>query len=282
MSDEISMFLDMPASEYHADKNVVGHSGLVSMLTTPKSYHYELTRGRVATPAMEFGTLFHLRVLEPDLFKSQAVVKPKFDLRTKEGKSANAAWESENKGKMAIAEADKEAVEGMLDSINEHDECALYLANSYKERSYFWVDEDTGIQCRIRLDMLVFDENGRIVKICDLKKTLNASKPKFRREIGDRGYDLQAAFYSDAVSRLLGRRIPFFFIAVEATAPYNIAIYEAGDITLETGRQKYRNALQLLEWCRKNDRWPSYQPYGESEKIEITEWQSRSVFEYEE
>jgi hypothetical protein len=36
MSDDLSMFIDMPADEYHSDPAVVGHSALVSLLHSPK------------------------------------------------------------------------------------------------------------------------------------------------------------------------------------------------------------------------------------------------------
>ena len=98
MSDDLSMFIDMPADEYHSDPAVVGHSALVSLLHSPKHYYADLQRGRKVTPAMEFGTAFHTQVLEPERFAVEFVVKPKFDLRTTVGKENSAAWDAENPG----------------------------------------------------------------------------------------------------------------------------------------------------------------------------------------
>lgn len=279
MSDDLSMFIDMPADEYHSDPAVVGHSALVSLLHSPKHYYADLQRGRKVTPAMEFGTALHTQVLEPERFAVEFVVKPKFDLRTTVGKENSAAWDAENPGKTIISEADKESIEGMFAALCERDDIALKIRNSYREKSFFWTDEDTGIECRIRPDLLIFDEiTGEIIGAADLKSAQNASKAKFAREIGDRGYDLQAAFYSDAISEALGRRIPFFLIAVESSYPHGVASYEVGPVTMEVGRKKYRTALQLLQWCRENARWPSYQ-LGDSEVIEVPSWYARSVLE---
>lgn len=281
MSDDLSMFIDMPADEYHSNPAVVGHSALVSLLHSPKHYFADLGCGRKVTPAMEFGTAFHTQVLEPERFNAEFVTKPKFDLRTNVGKEKSAAWDAENPGKTIISEADKESIEGMFAALMERDDIAVKIRNSYREKSLFWTDEDTGIECRIRPDLLVYEEgSGQIIAIADLKSAQNASKAKFAKEIGDRGYDLQAAFYSDAISKTLGRRIPFFLIPVESAHPHGVASYEVGPVTMEVGRKKYRTALQLLQWCRENDRWPSYQ-LGESEVIEVPSWYARGVLEEE-
>ena len=281
MSDDLSMFIDMPADDYHSNPAVVGHSALVSLLHSPKHYFADLGRGRKVTPAMEFGTAFHTQVLEPERFNAEFVTKPKFDLRTNVGKEKSAAWDAENPGKTIISEADKESIEGMFAALMERDDIAVTIRNSYREKSLFWTDEDTGIECRIRPDLLVYEEgSGQIIAIADLKSAQNASKAKFAKEIGDRGYDLQAAFYSDAISKTLGRRIPFFLIPVESAHPHGVASYEVGPVTMEVGRKKYRTALQLLQWCRENDRWPSYQ-LGESEVIEVPSWYARGVLEEE-
>ena len=42
------------------------------------------------------------------------------------------------------------------------------------------------------------------------------------------------------------------------------------------------SALQLLQWCRENDRWPSYQPFGEYEDLEIPEWYARRLLTQDE
>lgn len=279
MSDDLCMFIDMPADEYHSDPAVVGHSALVSLLHSPKHYHAAMMRGRKATDAMEFGTAFHTQVLEPERFAAEYVVKPKFDLRTNVGKEGSAAWDAENPGKTIISEADRVAIEGMFDALTERTDIARTIQNSYREKSYFWTDEDTGIACRLRADLLVRDEwTGEIIAIADLKSTQDASKARFSKEIANRGYDLQAAFYADAVSSALGRSIPFFLIPVESAYPHGVASYKVGPTTMEVGRKKYRAALQLLQWCRENDRWPSYQ-LDESEVIEVPSFYSRGVLD---
>lgn len=264
-----SPFIDIAASQYHADKSIVGHSALVEMLRTPQHFHHRLHAPHVATPAMEFGTALHTIVLEPASFAATYVVTPKFDRRTKDGKAEAAAWEEANTGKKFIAQDELDALMRMQQCIGSHTEAASMLRRGVTEKSFFWTDEDTGIQCRIRPDSLVLDEHGEVIAAIDLKSTQNAEKRKFSRTMVDRGYDLQAAFYVDGIALAIGRKVPFYFLAVETAAPYGVALYKTGERTLEVGRSKYRAALQMLQWCRENDKWPSYQPFSESEEIDV-------------
>ena len=245
MTQELGFFVDIPAEEYHKDKNVVGHSALVELLKSPKRYQSSLFEGRVVTEAMEFGTAFHMRVLEPEIFEKTYVVKPKFDRRKTSEKEAEAAWDEENKDKKGITESDLQELHSMFYSLMDEPHIAVMINNSYREKSLFWTDEETGIDCRIRPDLLVYDDKERIIAIADLKSTQNASKERFRREIADRGYDLQAAFYSDQVSRVLGRKIPFYLIPIESNKPYCAASYEVGDLTMEVGREKSSHYTQV-------------------------------------
>ena len=277
MFDELGMFVDIPAEEYHSNPNVVGHSALVEILQSPKQYRASMLMGRNVTDAMKFGTAFHARVLEPDYFEKNYVTKPKFDRRKTADKEAEAEWEANNKNKISIQAEELKSIHGMFESLMEESHIAVMINNSYREKSFFWTDEDTGIECRIRPDLLVHDENtGEIVAVADLKSTQSASKERFRKEISNRGYDLQAAFYSDAISGAIGRRVPFYLIPVETAYPHCAASYEVGPITLEVGRKKYRTALQLLQWCRSNNRWPGSQ-IGQSDVIEIPNWASNAV-----
>lgn len=271
---KVTGLLDIPAEEYHADKSVVGHSALVEMMKSPKHFHHRVTTPMEPTPAMAFGTALHAAILEPQAFRSAYVVSPRFDRRTKEGKAGALQWEADNAGKTSIEQEDMDKLLAMQAAIAEHTGASELLRNGITEQSYFWTDEETGIQCRIRPDLLALDDSGEVIAMLDLKSCLDASKWKFSRTIADRGYDLQSGFYTDGLERAIGRIVPFYFLAVESGAPHGVALYKAGPKTIEAGRSKYRAALQMLEWCRRNDSYPSYQPFGESEDIDVAYFNS--------
>lgn len=271
---EVDVFIDISAEEYHADKGIVGHSGLVRILRSPEHFKHYMTAPFKETDTLKFGTALHCAYLEPERFKDAYMEVPKIDKRTKEGKLKAEEYEKAAQGKVLLDSDDMHAVQAILKKIGEHVKATSLRIQSVTEKSYFWSDDDTGIMCRIRCDMVVIDENGQIVAIIDLKTTADASKAAFRRSIDDYGYDLQAAFYTDAVKLAIGRDVPFYFLTVESAAPHSVALYRIGQESIEVGRRKYRMALQLLEWCTKNDSWPGYQPqpFCEEEVIDLPEW----------
>jgi len=265
--------LSMTADQYHAHP-AVGHSGLVRIMRSPAHYREYVTNPPEPTPAMQLGTALHTALLEPDRFAEAFVVAPKFDRRTKEGRAAVKAWEAENAGKTPLTADQMAAIERMAASIRAHAGAARLLSNGLAEMSGFWVDQETGVACKCRPDFLAVEKDHpeQVTAIVDVKTCVDASADGFSRAIATLGYDVQASFYQDGLKALTGRTVPVYFIAVEKDAPYAVACYEAGYEVIEVGRAKYRAALQLLRWCMDNDRWPSYQPSGEIEEINLPRW----------
>lgn len=277
---EVDVFIDIPAAEYHSDKQVVGHSALVQILRSPEHFLHYITPGAFKeTPTLKFGTALHCAYLEPEKFSKEYIEVPKIDRRTKEGKLKAEEYEALAGNRIALEKPEMEMVHTILAKLSMHVKAQKYRLAAVTEKSYFWVDEDTGIQCRIRCDMVVLDERGNIVALVDLKTTTDASRNVFWRSIEDYGYDLQAAFYVDAVKVAIGREVPFYILAVESAAPHGVALYRIGAASIEVGRRKYRAALQLLDWCRKNDSYPSYQPqpYCEEEEIDLPSWRVKQA-----
>ena len=241
--------------------------------------HYITPGGFKETPTLKFGTALHCAYLEPEKFAKEYIEIPKIDRRTKEGKLKAEEYEALAGTKIALEKPEMEMVHAILAKLSMHVKAQKFRLAAVTEKSYFWVDEDTGIQCRIRCDMVVLDEHGNIVALLDLKTTTDASRNVFWRSIEDYGYDLQAAFYVDAVKVAIGREVPFYILAVESAAPYGVALYRIGAASIEVGRRKYRAALQLLDWCRKNDSYPSYQPqpYCEEEEIDLPSWRVKQA-----
>lgn len=262
--------LSMPADQYHAH-SAVGHSGLVRIIRSPAHYREYVTNPPEPTPAMQFGTAFHAALLEPGIFGETFVVAPKFDRRTKDGKAEAEAWEAENAGKTALTAEQMAAIEQMVASVKQHAGASMLLGCGLAEMSAFWIDQETGIECKCRPDFLAM-AGETITGIVDVKTCCDASADGFARAIATLGYDVQAAFYQDGLKALTGRTIPFYFIVVEKEAPYAVAAYKASDDVIEVGRAKYRGALQLLKWCRDRGSWPSYQPNGEIEMINLPRW----------
>lgn len=261
----------MPAEEYHAHQ-AVGHSSLVKLMRSPAHYRAYMDTPREPTPAMFFGTALHTAVLEPERFRDTYVVKPSFDRRTKAGKEGALEWEENHKGFVGIEQEQMDAIRAIQVSVFQHRTANQLLSNGHAELSVFWIDPDTGIECKCRPDFLTIDENGEVTGIVDVKSAADGSSELFAKAMVNYGYDLQSAFYSDPFQAALGREIPFRFIAAESDEPFAASVYRVGERTLQLGRKKYKQALQLLAWCRESNSWPSYQPFGDEEAIEVPHW----------
>ena len=260
----------LPAADYHSHP-ATGHSSLVRIMRSPAHYQEYATHPPEPTVAMQLGTAFHTALLEWELFGKTFVVAPKFDRRTKAGKAEALAWETGHTGKIILTPDQMEAIGKMVLAVREHKGARRLLGDGLAETSGFWRDERTGIECKMRPDFLAA-EGETIAGIVDIKTCVDASANGFSRAIATQGYDVQAAFYQDGMKTLSGETVPFYFIAIEKEAPYALAVYQASQAMLEIGREKYRAALELLSWCRRNNFWPSYQPGGEIETIDLPRW----------
>ena len=256
---------NLPINDYHAGEEI-SHSGIVKLLKSPEHYMQYKIEGEEPTPAMVFGSAFHTKILEPQLFADQYVLAQKFDKRTKEGKELASKWEEKNADKIPLTDDQFDSLFTMKERIFDHAGAAKILSSGEAESSLFWTDELSGIKCRIRPDWLFYGG------MADLKSCISANKTDFAKAVANLGYDIQAAFYIDGMKAVTGKSVDFFFIAVEKTAPYTTACYKASQEMIEVGRAKYRGGLELLKWCQENKQYPGYQPNGEVETIDLPRW----------
>jgi len=174
-------------------------------------------------------------------------------------------------GKKILSQEQFQQILRMYQAVDLHQGAKPMLTEGVAEQSAFWIDSETGIECKVRPDWLSM-KFGEVTGIADLKTCCDASAETFTKSCAQWGYDIQAAYYQDGIYAVTGKRVPFYFIAVEKDAPYAVAVYKANNEMIETGRAKYRQALKQIKWCRENDSWPAYQPYGEIEEIGLPRW----------
>lgn len=268
-------FQILESSDYHA-RPEIGHSSLVKIMRSPAHYREYVENPVVPTSNMVLGSAFHSYLLEEEIFRNNFAVLPKFDRRTKVGKESAATWEAENANKTGLTTEQMQVISSMASSVEQHLGAASLLAHGLAEMSGFWVDSETGIDCKFRPDFIALDRStDSITAIVDLKSCTDASLEGFSRSIVNYGYDVQASYYQDGLNAITGQRIPFYFIAVEKEPPYAVAVYKSSDNMIEVGRTKYKAALQLLKWCQDQSSWPAYQPGGMIEEIDLPRWASK-------
>jgi hypothetical protein len=266
--------------EYHADKSAVGSSTLRKVLKSPLSFHADFYGQKKEEPneAMRFGNLVHAAVLEGPMFLEKMVVAPKFVGLTKDGRESTQSGEAKKKkaewysameaeNRIIVTEEEQEKIVGIINSINSHEGALKLLANGAREVSGYFSDPETGIVNKIRPDFVSFDLGALV----DLKTTQSVLKQDFQKTIWNYRYDFQLAMYSEGIKAITGRYPKYqALIAVETTAPYEVAVYIADEGMISKGQEDYRRALDTLSECLSTDSWPRYQ--REIEDISLPGW----------
>lgn len=124
------------------------------------------------------------------------------------------------------------------------------------EVSYYGIDEDTGLEVRVRPDLEISTTDSRIG--FDLKSVSlgrfkqDAIEAMTRREILNRDYHVSAAMYCD-----IAELDQFFWIFVNKDENYNwVAVVEASPDLLELGRLEYKKTLRDIRQAMDTDVWP--------------------------
>ena len=193
------------------------------------------------TDSMILGTAVHTFILEGDKkFYSEFAVSPKFDKRTKQGKADSLAFNIEADGKQVITEDKFDKIRRMSDSFYDHPIASNLLLNGMAEQSIYYIDEETGLQCKVRPDYL----SDYIV---DLKTSASADPSEFSKTCANFGYHISAAMYMDGVRQTL-ERVPtaFYFIVVENQEPFTTEVFVASSEMLEFGHSQYRKGLERI------------------------------------
>ena len=250
-------------AEYHASPGV-SKSGLDKVDESPADYYARYIQGidDPPTAAMILGTRVHLAILEPEQFAESYVVGPNH----RRGTKAWDAFETANPGREIIKQEEYDQVRHMRDAVLSHPTASKLLNTGRREHSVFWIDAETNVLCRCRPDNWRHD--GIVV---DLKTAASAKEWDFQKDIANRRYHVQSAFYLDGVQAVGGPCSgEFVFIVCEKKHPFKVAIYLASPDMVAAGRHQYRENIQLYSECLRANAWPGYPE--EVQTINLPRW----------
>jgi exodeoxyribonuclease VIII len=249
---------DLPDCDYHANP-AISSTDLRNFLKTPAHYYVGKHSKHEASPAMVFGSAFHLRVLQPCLFESRVVVEKSAPKAKRDALEAD--------GKYLITDEDRKTIEYMVSSLEAHETAAalLWHPSAVYERSYFW-DWD-GLTCKCRPDV----ERRDLGLLIDLKTTTDASPGAFQKSIAGFGYHYQAQHYLTGVSAVSGYLWnTFLFVAVEKSPPFGVGVYKLDGEALEIARVRLQDTYDGIKEHIATDHWPAYP--DEIVEISLPRW----------
>lgn len=114
--------------------------------------------------------------------------------------------------------------------------------------------------------------------IFDLKTTNDASPEGFTESCWKFGYDVQAAFYLDALEYAGGPKANHFgFIAVENEPPYGVKIHflRRDSKELRRARESYEAWMKYYAECLAKNHWPGYTDSWT--ELSFKPWQVRTM-----
>jgi hypothetical protein len=238
-----------------------GSTAFTILNKSPKAFEYFFLKDhkRETTEELNFGKMVHSAILEPEDFNKRFVIQPKFDRRTKEGKSSFEKWASDlPPGAMVLSEDKAADLIGMIESIKNHTRASDLLRRGESEVSVF--HEIDGVPVKGRFDFLVSDSDALNQRtglyIVDLKTTQDAAFRAFNSSVLRYGYWIQAGLYSWLAEKAFNLPVIFIFLAVEKKPPYEVGLYVADESVIECGREAVRRGIKSYKECLKTNTWP--------------------------
>ncbi len=259
------VYHNVPFDEYLA-WDAMNKSG-VGPITKSPAHYQEFLANPPSSEAMSLGSLTDTLVFEegalfdrfqirPDTYEADdGTTKP---WRANANKCKETLAKLQASGKLVVSEGDYKAAVKLKEAVYAHRAAAEILGQGKPQVSILWVDRDTGVPCKARLDWV-----EPHVSIDDLKTTRTAGPDEFPRECAKYLYHVQGAVYTDGWETLTGERLPFIIIAVEKGDKPKVAVYKMDKISLEAGRGVYKRALYAYKACKASGVWPGYSEFVE-------------------
>lgn len=243
----------MKLNEYLAHHGI-SSSDLRLFMQCPIKYAH---RGRkFRTPTMLVGSATHAMV--EGIFDDAFAVTPEgMDRRTKDGKAAYAEFQSASSGKDILTQEQYTDVRGMSDSILDILDGRFGMTPRENEPSLFWTDEESGLACKARPDIII---DGMEPAVIEIKTTTDASREAWYWKVKSMKYGIQAIHHLAGIEAVRGYTPAYGWLVVENVPPYAAVIH-----WLKPGRMfeedvaLRRAALMSMKECIENRYYPSYE-----------------------
>ncbi|MEK0168904.1 RecE family exodeoxyribonuclease [Pseudescherichia vulneris] len=169
------------------------------------------------------------------------------------------AWRENPEGKVLVTRQQYATALNIQAALHAHPTAGKLLLHPDRavETSYFGIDEETGLEIRVRPDLELDVDGVRIgadlktISMWNIKQS--GLRAKLHREIIDRDYHLSAGMYMETASL-----DQFFWIFVNKDEGYHwIAIVEASPELVELGILEYRATMRAIANAFDTGEWPA-------------------------
>ncbi|GAA4382051.1 PD-(D/E)XK nuclease-like domain-containing protein [Hymenobacter koreensis] len=200
----------------HPDLTQAQHRALPHVSNTDLSKLKAELLGQLRRPnpqALTFGAAFHEAVLEPDRYTPPTELPP----------------------------AQLRLLTNLATAVRRQRYCRDLLHRGTAELTHTAIHTASGVEVKLRPDLLVRSRAGRQLTLIDFKTTSCRDYAQFLASIEQYDYDRQAALYLDAL-----QATRFLIIGVQKKATHAVWLFDATAAPgfLEQGRKKYAALLR--------------------------------------
>lgn len=237
----------------YAKIRAVSWSALKHLHTSALMYKWRIDHPEPSKPAFLLGGGIHCATLELDKFDERYAL---CNVTRNASHAKFQAWLEEHPGQKPLNHKEWDHVRGASDAVLKHRVARRVLEGCRREEPMTWVDPDTGLKCKARVDAICPDY------LVELKSDRDPSPAKFARAAAEYLYHCQLSMYQTgavALKKIDGKEMPYV-IAVGKEPPYDVAVYRMVPDDLHAGRQVCLALMRRLVECITTDMWPGVAP----------------------
>ncbi|MFU0872654.1 RecE family exodeoxyribonuclease [Kluyvera sichuanensis] len=186
-------------------------------------------------------------------------------------------WRDSVAGKTILTSEQLNLATAIQQALLNHESAGKLLRHPSRavETSYFGMDEETGLEVRVRPDLEVEVNSVRIgvdLKTISMGRVKQEGlRAKLHREIIDRDYHISAGMYCNVADF-----DQFFWIFVNKDEGYHwVAVIEASEDLLDLGLLEYQRTMRALAQAYDTDSWPA--PVTEDYTDELNDFDVRRL-----
>lgn len=229
-----------PEDAYHADPGL-GSGSIKLLAQSPAAYFNSRGFPIEGNDAMDFGSAFHMRVLEPERYRLEVVeLDREISFATKEGKAFK---EFHGADQIYLKPKQVRAMNEMLSGLQVIEKelgFDPFFVAGHSECAHFW--DENGIRGKALIDRQVTQTKW----LMDVKTTrVSLDERSIFRNAADYGWATQAAWYRRGVSKNLeGWEDALFVFAVfQSVPPFSVRLMPVPEETMAIGERLVERAL---------------------------------------
>jgi hypothetical protein len=243
----------------------VRFSHLKKLRTSELHYRHAVSEDESeSTPSTSLGTAAHAAIFEPELFEAEYVV---CDLN----RNSNdwKAFKAEHDPEKILKSVEREAALRIAEAVRSNPQAAEILGlPGQSEQVLTWIDPETGIQRKARLDWVTPPDVG---VLADLKTAADIGEMAFGRAAGKFCYHGQAVDYTGGLYVETGAEYRPTLIVVENKPPFDVGVLDVIGAEFDAGLRLVRDLHDRLAKAMASGSWPGQ--YPQRSKLNLPSWE---------